>query len=111
MLRELGIGAKKEGIGTEVVCQQGKETRAIPEQGRQRCPSSFLRSLSDPTLLVTLCLPSLGGSSHRGTGRRHSCRMGRPPLERRLRDALSIQRAVRLTLDRLGTSGRRFWQS
>ena len=40
MLRELGIGSEREGIGTEVVCQQGKETRAIPEQGGQRCPCS-----------------------------------------------------------------------
>ena len=33
-------GPRKKGVGTEVAWQQGKETGAIPDKGRKRCPCS-----------------------------------------------------------------------
>lgn len=93
--------------------QQRKETRAIPDKDRKRCPCSWPRSLSDPTDLVILpsALPGVGRERWLpGTLRRRGCRTGRPPLERRLGDVL-CSKGSRLTVNSIGTSGRKFWQN
>lgn len=99
-------GPRKKGVRTKVVCWQKKETRAILEQGRPRCPCFWPWSLSGhppppPPLVDSLWLVSPGALATRansgGAAADYEAPSGRKDWGAPS-SALSIRRAVILNL-------------